>query len=163
MSVPVPAPVLAPMRWWHVAAVHALETVLFAPDCWSQETFWGELAQRTRRYYVVALAGPTPSSRGPAVEGYAGLAAYDEEAAVQTIAVAPHRQRTGLGRMLLRALLTEADSRGARTVGLEVRTDNAAAIALYESEGFHRLRVRRGYYQPSGGDALLMERRAGVA
>ena len=41
---------------------------------------------------------------------------------------------------------------------LEVRTDNAAAIALYVSEGFTRLGVRRRYYQPSGADAYTMAR-----
>ena len=41
---------------------------------------------------------------------------------------------------------------------LEVRTDNEAAIGLYESEGFVRLGVRRRYYQPSGADAYTMAR-----
>ncbi|MDQ1550304.1 MAG: hypothetical protein QOD27_1962, partial [Microbacteriaceae bacterium] len=34
------------------------------------------------------------------------------------------------------------------------------AIALYERFGFRRSGVRRGYYQPSGADALVMERAA---
>jgi ribosomal-protein-alanine N-acetyltransferase len=45
-----------------------------------------------------------------------------------------------------------------RRLLLEVRTDNEAAIALYVSEGFVRLGIRRRYYQPSGADAYTMAR-----
>jgi ribosomal-protein-alanine N-acetyltransferase len=41
-----------------------------------------------------------------------------------------------------------------------VRTDNTPAIALYESEGFTRIGLRRRYYQPSGADAYTMLRPA---
>ncbi len=61
--------------------------------------------------------------------------------------------------MLLRALLAVADEFAA-PVYLEVRTDNAAAIALYEAHGFVRIGVRRKYYQPSGADAYTMARPA---
>ena len=48
---------------------------------------------------------------------------------------------------------------GDRRILLDVRTDNAPALALYESVGFARIGVRRRYYQPSGADAYTMERR----
>jgi hypothetical protein len=41
---------------------------------------------------------------------------------------------------------------------LEVRADNAGAIALYERFGFERISVRRGYY-PGGVDAWVMRLR----
>jgi len=41
---------------------------------------------------------------------------------------------------------------------LEVRTDNATAIALYESEGFAKIGVRKRYYRASGADAYTMQR-----
>jgi len=41
---------------------------------------------------------------------------------------------------------------------LEVRTDNTAAIALYQAHGFERLGLRKNYYQPSGADAYTMVR-----
>ena len=47
---------------------------------------------------------------------------------------------------------------GVRKVLLEVAVDNAPAQKLYASAGFEPLAVRRGYYQPSGKDALVMTR-----
>jgi ribosomal protein S18 acetylase RimI-like enzyme len=41
---------------------------------------------------------------------------------------------------------------------LEVRDGNAAAIAMYERFGFRVIGRRRGYYQPSGADAIVMRR-----
>ena len=81
------------------------------------------------------------------------------EAEVHTIGVDPRFQRRGIGRRLLRDLLARADELGATTF-LEVRTDNAAAIALYAREGFEIVGVRRRYYRPSGADAYTMRRTA---
>jgi ribosomal-protein-alanine N-acetyltransferase len=140
--------VLRPMRWWDIDAVVGLERALF-DDAWSAEMFWDELAQGGSRTYVVATDDDD-------VVGYAGLAAMPDEAYVQTIGVAPDRQREGLGSTLLTALLHDAKERGLPRVGLEVRVDNAAAIALYERFGFQGIAVRKRYYQPSGTDALVM-------
>lgn len=160
MTAPTPSPapstrddiVLQRLRWWQLEAVHALERQLFSPDTWSVETFWSELAA-PRRWYVVA----TDPDGG--VLGYAGLAGSGAEADVQTIAVAPAAQGTGLGRLLLDALVDRAAQQGATSVLLEVRADNIAAIALYRRAGFERISLRRRYYQPGDVDALIMRLR----
>ncbi len=140
-------------RWWHVDAVLPVEAALFPDEPWTARTFWSELGQVGTRHYLVALDGA-------AVRGYAGLCDYPDEAWVQTLAVAPDAQGQGLGGRLLRALLEVAEALGQRTVALEVRADNAAAQALYARHGFTRTGVRRGYYQPSGVDALVLTRRS---
>ncbi|MDT7546444.1 MAG: [ribosomal protein S18]-alanine N-acetyltransferase [Actinomycetota bacterium] len=139
------------MRWWHLDDVLSLEQDLFVDDRWTERTYWSELGQLDTRHYLVAVDGE-------AVQGYAGLCDYPDEAFVQTIAVARTAQGQGLGATLLQALLDEATRRGQRRVLLEVRADNARAIALYERFGFRRSGLRRGYYQPSGADALVMTR-----
>lgn len=145
---------LRPMRWWDIARVTELEHSLFGADAWPATMFWSELAERRTRHYLVAIA---PDDG--AVVGYAGLCAYTpEESYVQTIAVADGHRREGIGSTLLRALLDEALRRESRHVDLEVRADNPAAIALYEGFGFVRIGARRGYYQPSGADAVVMRR-----
>lgn len=137
------------MRWWDIEAVTRLERMLFVEDAWSETTFWSELAERDTRHYLVADDDGT-------VVGYAGLCAYPDDAYVQTIAVAPAHQHRGVGRALLSALLDAACARGCRRVDLEVRADNGVAMRLYEQFGFRRVGVRRGYYQPSGVDAVVM-------
>lgn len=147
---------LRPMRWWDIAPVQALEERLFPEDAWSEGLFWSELARaggrRRTRHYVVAEA---PDGT---VAGYAGLAAAGESGDVQTIAVAPAHQGTGLGRRLLTELLSAATAFGCREVFLEVRVDNDRAQRLYSRFGFEPVGVRRGYYQPGGHDALVMRR-----
>ncbi len=91
--------------------------------------------------------------------GYAGLAvAPPDEAWVQNIAVRRDAQRRGIGRLLLEALLAETTRLGVRAVLLEVAADNGPAQRLYATYGFEPIGVRRGYYQPSNTDALVMQR-----
>ena len=144
-------PTVRLMRWWDVEEAAALEPVLFGGDAWSVETFWAELAV-PGRWYVVA-------TDGDALLGYAGLAVGGPEADVQTVGVRPGAQGLGTGGVLLRALVDEAARAGATSLLLEVRADNAPAIALYERHGFERIAVRRGYYQPEDVDAHVMRLR----
>ena len=74
-----------------------------------------------------------------------------------TLGVAAGRQGKGIGAQLLDALLAEADRRSP-VVLLEVRADNEVAAGLYRRRGFTEIGRRRGYYQPSGADAVVMKR-----
>lgn len=145
---------LRAMRWWDIEPVVELERELFAHDPWSPEQFWGELAHvPDTRWFAV-------HEDELGVDGYVGLYAVPPQADVQTIAVARRSQGHGLGRALLDALVAEAGSRGCTQLFLEVRDDNAPAIALYESAGFERQGRRRDYYG-HGLDALVLRRRLG--
>jgi ribosomal-protein-alanine N-acetyltransferase len=82
-----------------------------------------------------------------------------DEAELLTIATHPGHRRLGLGRAALEAFESEARARGATIAHLEVAADNAPALALYESAGYARTGLRRGYYRSAGGarvDAVLM-------
>lgn len=141
---------LRPMRLTDLPTVMALEEELFAPDTWTAAMYRDELAQTGTRHYLVA-------EDDGAVVGYAGLIAYDDEAHVATIGVTGARQGQGIGAQLLDALLVEADRRSP-VVLLEVRADNEHAQKLYRRRGFAAIGRRRGYYQPSGTDAVVMKR-----
>jgi [ribosomal protein S18]-alanine N-acetyltransferase len=138
-------------RWWHIADVLPLEEDLFGAEKWSPAMFWNELAQRNF-YRVATDAGE--------VLGYAGLAITADEAWVQNIAVRRTAQRGGVGRALLEALLAEAARAGIKQTLLEVAVDNAPAQRLYATYDFEPVGIRRGYYQPSNTDALVMMRHA---
>jgi ribosomal-protein-alanine N-acetyltransferase len=138
------------MRLADLPAVLELEEELFAPDTWSAAMYRDELARTDTRSYLVA------EDQGRVV-GYAGLIAYTDEAHVATLGVATDRQGQGIGALLLDALLAEADRRSP-VVLLEVRADNEPAQGLYRRRGFAEIGRRRGYYQPSGADAVVMKR-----
>jgi [ribosomal protein S18]-alanine N-acetyltransferase len=140
---------LEPMRWWDVDGVMDLERDLFGDECWTVAMFWSELAEPETRFYLVARDGAE-------IVGYAGLCAYPEESFVQTIAVKRDRQGTGIGTRLLSALIAEARRRDEPMVGLEVRADNQVAQRMYQGFGFEQVGIRKGYYQPSDTDAVLM-------
>jgi len=132
-------------------AVMVLEEELFAPDTWTAAMYRDELGRPDTRHYLVAL------DEEDAMVGYAGLIAYDDEAHIATIGVTAAAQGQGIGAQLLDALLAEADRRS-RVVLLEVRADNEVAQGLYRRRGFTEIGRRRGYYQPSGADAVVMSR-----
>jgi [ribosomal protein S18]-alanine N-acetyltransferase len=134
-------------------AILALERDLFPDDAWTPEMFAAEFAQSTsRRLYLVAEEGTT-------VVGYAGMMfTGGPQADVLTLAVDPAHWGRGTGTALLCALVDEAARRGHREVMLEVRKDNPRARGLYLRHGFTEVGIRRGYYQPSGVDAVVMRK-----
>ncbi|QSB15572.1 ribosomal protein S18-alanine N-acetyltransferase [Natronosporangium hydrolyticum] len=139
------------MRSTDIDELLPIEQELFGAERWTAGMFRSELEQD--HYYLVAR------DAAGVVLGYAGLAVMaPEEAWVNNLAVRRAAQRQGIGERLLTALLDEATRRGATRVLLEVAVDNAAAQQLYERHGFAAIAVRRGYYQPSNTDALVMAR-----
>ena len=142
-------------------AVLDLERDLFPEDAWTREMLAGELrGDLPDRYYLVA-------EEDGRVVGYAGLLAPASrrarrgrggQADVLTMAVDSSHWGQGIGSALLEALLAEAAARGCAEMFLEVRVDNPRAQRLYRRYGFADVGLRRGYYQPSGTDALVMRR-----
>ncbi|WP_407341441.1 ribosomal protein S18-alanine N-acetyltransferase [Pengzhenrongella phosphoraccumulans] len=146
---------LRPLVAADLPTVVSLEGVLFGLSAWSGVMLAEEL-DGPGRWYVAADLPAEPSSHAERLVGYAGLWFDGDDAQVMTIAVAHSLQGRGIGGALLAALVRRAKDVGARSVLLEVRVDNEAALALYERFGFQRLGLRRGYYQPENVDAWTM-------
>lgn len=141
---------LRPMTAADLGPIMGLEAALFGDESWSREMLAGELSQQpVSRYYLVAEVGGV-------IAGYAGLMAAGDQADVVTIAVSSERWGQGIGSQLLAELLAEAVRRRCTEVFLEVRADNERAQQLYRWWGFTDVGIRRGYYQPSGTDAIVM-------
>lgn len=127
-----------------------LESELFVgDDPWPARAFRHALATPHNHYVAARAAGR--------LVGYAGIARLgrDEpfEYEIHTVGVEPAYRGRGIGRRLLEDLLAFA---AGGPVFLEVRTDNDAAISLYESAGFARIGLRKRYYPGSGADAYTM-------
>jgi len=91
------------------------------------------------------------------VFGYAILSFGADEAHVLNICIHRDWRDRGVGRRLLNYLLDQARKAGMHDAFLEVRPSNTSAIHLYESMGFTRVGVRKGYYQgtPTREDAWV--------
>jgi ribosomal-protein-alanine N-acetyltransferase len=142
------------MRRRHLRAVLRIEQQVY-PRPWTAALFQSELALRETRAYVVARVGHQ-------VVGYGGLMMTLDDGHITTIAVDPAWQRLRIGTRLLVALTREGLARKATALTLEVRLSNVGAQSLYRRFGFEAVGVRRGYYQDTGEDALIMWAR-GVA
>jgi ribosomal-protein-alanine N-acetyltransferase len=153
MPAATPGITLRAMTPADLPAVLRLEAALFGDEAWSEAMLTSELegAEASGRYYLVA------EDAGGLV-GYAGLLSPGGgQADVLTMAVVKDRWGQRIGAMLLDSLVAEAARQGCTEVFLEVRVDNDRAQRLYRSRGFAGIGVRRGYYQPSGTDALVMQ------
>jgi ribosomal-protein-alanine N-acetyltransferase len=83
-----------------------------------------------------------------------------DEGEILKVAVHPSSRRCGVGKVLLEEAMLIAGQREIRTLHLEVRVSNRAAITLYEICGFHEVGSRKRYYE-DGEDALLMKWESG--
>jgi ribosomal-protein-alanine acetyltransferase len=79
-------------------------------------------------------------------------------ARLYSMAVLPQVRGAGIGRRLLVAAERAAEARDSAYMRLEVRPDNAQAIALYESNGYRFLEVKHAYYEDAA-DARRYEKR----
>lgn len=137
---------LSPLQWWDIPTAARMDREIFGPDAWSEDFFWMQAASPS-----VFLAAAYAED---GLAGFAGLSISGREAEILTIATHPNIRGRGAGRLLLQSLLDTARARGVEAVYLEVRSDNTAALGLYESLGFVVLHTRPGYYR--GADALVM-------
>ncbi|HEY1823474.1 MAG TPA: ribosomal protein S18-alanine N-acetyltransferase [Trebonia sp.] len=165
---------LRPMVPADLVDVLALEHELFPEDPWSPGMFADEVAQPPEsRLYLIAeadggdggvadreIVSGRGASAGPVTAGYAGVMFVPggTQADVLTIAVHQAYWDKGIGSALLSALIDAARNRGCTEMFLEVRVDNARAHGLYLRRGFGDVGIRRGYYQPSGVDAMTMRK-----
>src|SRR5438874_3179221 len=136
------------MRRRHLRGVMAIERQVY-PRPWSPSLFLAEMSESANRTYLVARIGRD-------LVGYGGVICYGDEAHVTTIAVDPEHHRRKIGTRLMFELMSEAIRMGARAVSLEVRMSNWGAQRMYGRFGFRPVGVRKGYYQETGEDALVM-------
>ena len=114
--------------------------------------FEAQIREQERTLYLVVR-------HNDEMVGFAGCdmkyATY--EAHITNIAVLPPYQNLGLGQMLIKTLIDEADKRGLRKVSLEVRQSNVNAHEAYRFAGFVDRIVKKDYYTDSPAeDAIEM-------
>ena len=114
---------------------------------WSYNILKQELENKNTTYIV--------AKENNDVVGFAGISTCLDEATLNNIVVKKSCRGRGIGGELLESLIDLCGDLHMRTFTLEVDTENAPAIHLYEKFGFKNLGIRKKYYNGSR-DAYIM-------
>ena len=144
-------PVIRRARGSDIDALVAIENAVFPTDRISRRSF-RTLIERQTAVTLVAEDG----------DGLAGyciilLRKGTGVARLYSIAAAPGRIGTGVGRQLLDAAESAAFERDRLLLRLEVREDNSRAIGIYEARHYRRIGRESDYYE-DGSPALRYEK-----
>jgi ribosomal-protein-alanine acetyltransferase len=133
-------------------ALLALELHCFTTDRLTRRSFQWMITRAHARLLVAERAGQ--------LLGYALVLFHrgTSLARLYSIAIASEARGEGLGKQLLQRIEAAALEHDCAYLRLEVRTDNPAAIALYERNGYRRFALIQDYYEDHA-DALRLEKR----
>jgi ribosomal-protein-alanine N-acetyltransferase len=134
-----------------LAGVVEVEAESFS-NPWTRDMYVSDRQNRSMSHILVARTDDC------AVAGFCAFWLVFDEVHVNNVAVRPRFRGRGIGTALLRRLLDDARTLGARRATLEVRASNDGARRLYERLGFHVAGVRRRYYTHPDEDALILWR-----
>lgn len=133
----------------HIKDAAVIEEICFKSG-FGEKTLLRELNNKIAHYIVAETDGK--------VSGYGGIWNICKEADLIDIAVHPDFRRKGIAQGILSRLIEFCRNCGCSKITLEVRISNAAAIGLYEKNGFRICGERKAYYA-DGETALLMSLR----
>jgi ribosomal-protein-alanine N-acetyltransferase len=90
--------------------------------------------------------------------GYSVIMFVLDECHLLNISIKKNMQKKGYGSYLLNEVIRRASLAYSKTIYLEVRVSNQAAIHLYDKHGFNEMSIRKDYYRAKEGreDAVLM-------
>jgi ribosomal-protein-alanine N-acetyltransferase len=145
-----PALDIRPMQAEDLTEIIEIERQSY-PHPWTQVIF-GDCLQAGYSCWVCGRRG--------VIEAYGILSVAIGESHLLNICVRPESRQQGVGRKLLRHLVSVARRHDAEVIFLEVRPSNSTARALYDDEGFNELGSRRDYYPAGDGreDAIILAR-----
>lgn len=131
-----------------IPQVAALEAALFS-DPWNERQLADSIQFHPEDVYVYEQDG---------IVGYLLLMCAADEGELLRIGVDAGHRRQGIGRALMERMAEWAKEKELVTGYLEVRAHNEGAIALYKSQGYESLGVRKNYYKNPVEDALIMSK-----
>lgn len=141
--------IIRPMKISDMPKVLDIECVSFLAP-WNESQFLYELKENPFCSIFVA------EEKGH-ILGFIDFWITFDSGCINQIAVIPALRQKGIASILMEDALKRLAGQGVRSVTLEVRTKNAAAIKLYEKFGFSGKLIKKAYYD-NGDDALYMEK-----
>ena len=134
----------------HCEILAELEKLCFSRP-WSQKAIEDEV-NNPNAFFVTAVDEEK-------ILGYGGMHCTHQECYIDNIAVFGQKRKKGVGTAIVKALVQEAQRRGAEYISLEVRPSNRPAVGLYTKLGFMEEGRRRNFYSDPTEDALILTRR----
>lgn len=122
-----------------------IENLSFSGDGFSRRQFAYLVSHARGAFYVAVSDGETA--------GYVSLLEHSGRRNLRIYAIAVHPGHRGkkIAQALIDKAVRYAGQRGLKTLSLEVRMDNSAALGLYEKNGFTVESVKKGYYSDGSG------------
>lgn len=145
-----PTVVIRAMTADDIPVVCEIECQVFS-DPWPKSAFRQSLTVASRVNLVLYADGE--------LVGYIMVQCVADEVQIHNIAVHPQHRRRGFAAMLLTRAEEEGAQRGALCAVLDVRSQNSAALGLYQSFGYRMIGRRKNYYRRPVDDALILFRR----
>jgi len=131
-----------------------IENEAFSPP-WTHGSLLGEIYRDDSFFAVVDDSEHRVPNSG-FISGFVILRRMGDDGELLQIAVEKSARRSGIAGMLLETALLHARENGLKSVFLEVRRGNDAAVSLYKKHGFKTVRRRKGYYSDPVEDAFVM-------
>ena len=128
--------------------VMLLENLTFSQP-WSREAFEAEISKNELANYIVIELNKE-------IIGYGGIWYIVGEGHITNIAIHSDFRKKGYGKLLVEAIINNAKNESIKSMTLEVRRSNIAAISLYKKFGFYEFGVRKKYYSDNNEDAIIM-------
>ncbi|MCR4911362.1 MAG: ribosomal protein S18-alanine N-acetyltransferase [Bacilli bacterium] len=136
-----------------IPAVLAIEKLSFR-DPWKAEDMLNEITNNPySNFWVIELSNPSLNIKQ--ICGFCDWWVTFDSATICQIAVHPDVRQMHLGSQMMEEIIATARAKKVRTITLEVRASNKAAIKFYGKFGFYVSHVKDGYYL-DGEDALYM-------
>ena len=134
-----------------LAAIDAMEAESFLSP-WPINIFRKEIQLSFSRSFVAE--GKESEKQIPV--GYIFFWVIGQEMQLHRLAVKKTMRKQGIGSLLLEEMINTCRSEGVTEGFLEVRSSNHDAVTLYQKAGFTIAGVRKGYYDDTREDAIIM-------
>lgn len=118
---------------------------------WTYKTLYYEVVVNDKSFFYGAFIDDV-------LVGYLGFWKIFDNIDVISVAVANKYKRQGIGTLLFDILDKVSKDLKAKTISLEVRVNNTAAINLYKKHNFVILREIKNYYAESNENAYFMQK-----
>jgi len=136
------------MRPEDVPEVMSLELASYTTP-WSGTLFMNEI------YKPLSVAKVVRS--GEKIMGYICADQVLDEGHILNVTVHPEHRRRGMAVHMVAHVIRLLAGRACKSLFLEVRMSNEAALRMYEKSGFSMISVRKRYYTSPEEDAVIMK------